>query len=192
LVEPWLTPDWVYRPAENLFAWRLLRRRPEIDIRVVRAQASAWPLFAPYHYLSGRLLSCATCFLAYWREEPVAFSAWVPFVGAGPPTRREHRTVTLPDYQGVGIGNALSATIASMWRALGYRAISTTTHPAMMRARQKSSLWKLTRAPALATGRDIFRHASTRLTAGFQYVGPSLPLLVAKALLGERRSVSSP
>jgi hypothetical protein len=28
------------------------------------------------------------------------------------PARREHRTVTLPDYQGAGIGNALSNFVA--------------------------------------------------------------------------------
>src|ERR1700724_624701 len=86
--------------------------------------------------------------------QPVAFSAWLPFVGAGPPTRREHRTVTLPDYQGVGIGNALSALIASLWRGLGCRAISTTTHPAMIRSRLASSLWRMHRKPSLARGHE--------------------------------------
>ena len=62
----------------------------------------------------------------------MAFSAWLPFVGSGPPARREHRTVTLPDYQGVGIGHALSGLVASLWRGLGYRALSTTTHPALI------------------------------------------------------------
>ncbi len=52
-VEAWLQPDWVYRPAEQRFTWRFLRRRPAIDLEVVRCQASAWPLFAPHHYLSG-------------------------------------------------------------------------------------------------------------------------------------------
>src|SRR5205823_3135676 len=80
-VEEWLCPDWVYRPAENIFAWRLLRRRPVIELRVVRCQASAWALFAPHHYLSGSLAPSATCFLASWRDRPVAFSAWLPFVG---------------------------------------------------------------------------------------------------------------
>src|SRR5579862_5431172 len=50
-VEEWLQPDWVYRPAENLFTWRLLRRRPSLRLQVFRCQASAWPLFAPHHYL---------------------------------------------------------------------------------------------------------------------------------------------
>ena len=54
-VEEWLQPDWVYRPAEQRFVWRFLQRRPSIHLEVVRCQASAWPLFAPHHYLSGEL-----------------------------------------------------------------------------------------------------------------------------------------
>jgi energy-coupling factor transporter ATP-binding protein EcfA2 len=189
-VEAWLQPDWVYRPAEQRFLWRFLQRRPSIDLEVVRCQASAWPLFAPHHYLSGDLARSATCFLALWRADgseggqPVAFSAWLPFFGAGPPARREHRTVTVPDYQGVGIGNALSALIASMWKALGYRAISTTTHPAMMQAPCASPHWRMHRRPALAGRGDKIKHASTRMTAGFSYIGPALGRLQAKALLG--------
>jgi hypothetical protein len=187
-VADWLQPDWVYEPAENRFAWRRLQRRPAVELAVVRCQASAWPLFAAHHYLSGALARSAVCFLAGWRERPVAFSAWLPFVGAGPAARREHRTVTLPDFQGVGIGNAVSAAVASLWKGLGYRALSTTTHPAMIRARCRSPLWRLTRAPSLAAGRERrltgLRHAATRLTAGFEYVGPALPAGQARALLG--------
>jgi ABC-type lipoprotein export system ATPase subunit len=183
-VENWLQPDWVYRPAEIVFAWRRLRRRPAIHLDIVRVQASAWPLFAPHHYLSAALAPSAVCFLASWQERPVAFSAWLPFVGAGPKTRREHRTVTLPDYQGVGVGNALSDFCASLWAGLGYRAISTTTHPAMIRSRLRSPHWRLQRKPSFAAGHDArLRHAVTRLTAGFRYVGPCLPYLAARALL---------
>jgi GNAT superfamily N-acetyltransferase len=125
----------------------------------------------------------AACFLASWKDRPVAFSAWVPYYGKGPRTRREHRTVTLPDYQGLGIGNRLSATIAALWRGLGQRAVSTTTHPAMIRSRLRSPLWRLKRSPSLAGGGDVFRHATTRLTAGFEYVGPAMPADVARTIL---------
>jgi GNAT superfamily N-acetyltransferase len=188
-VEDWLQPDWVYRPSENLFLWRCLQRRPTITLTIVRCQASAWPLFAPHHYLSGNLNRSAVCFLATWEERPVAFSAWLPFFGrAGSVSdrsaRREHRTVTLPDYQGIGIGNALSDFCASLWAGLGYRATSTTTHPAMIRARLRSPHWRLTRKPSFAAGHEgKFRHAVTRLTAGFAYVGPPLPRATAEAVL---------
>jgi ABC-type lipoprotein export system ATPase subunit len=182
-VEAWLNPDWTYRPAEQRFAWRSLRRRPAIALDIVRCQASAWGLFAPHHYLSHALNPSAVCFLATTQGQAVAFSAWLPFFGAGPPRRREHRTVTLPDYQGVGIGNLLSATIASMWLALGYGATSTTTHPAMIQARLRSTVWRMTRAPSLAGSGDVMQHASTRLTAGFEYIGPPMTKIVARSLL---------
>src|SRR5205085_12464580 len=101
-VEPWLNPDWVYRPAEQRFQWRSLQRRPPVELSVFRCRHEAWVAFAPHHYLSHSLARGAVCFLATWQGRPVAFSAWLPKLGRGPPGRREHRTVTLPDYQGVG------------------------------------------------------------------------------------------
>jgi GNAT superfamily N-acetyltransferase len=134
--------------------------------------------------LSAALCRGAVCFLASWQDRPVAFSAWLPFVGSGPKTRREHRTVTLPDYQGVGLGNALSDFVASLWAGLGYRAISTTTHPAMIRARLQSPNWEMHRAPSFAASHEgRLCHATTRLTAGFRYVGEAMPFVAARALL---------
>lgn len=182
----WLQPDWIYRVDENVFTWRCLQRRPTIALDVRRCSANRWRLFAPHHYLSHTLAPSAICFEAIWRDRVVAFSAWLPFVGAGPPARREHRTVTLPDYQGVGIGHALSSLLASMWRGLGYRAVSTTTHPAMIAARRRSPFWLMRRAPSLARGRErrltSLRHATTRLTAGFEYTGPRLCRRLARLL----------
>jgi ABC-type lipoprotein export system ATPase subunit/GNAT superfamily N-acetyltransferase len=185
-VDEWLQPDWVYRPAENAFLWRCLQRRPAIELDVVRCQASAWPLFAPYHYLSHAHARGAVCFVASWRERPVAFSSWLPFVGRGRRAKREHRTVTLPDYQGAGIGNALSAFAAALWKGLGFRALSTTTHPAMIAARRRSALWNMTRPPSFARPGDRLAHATTRLTAGFEYVGPAQAPILAKTLLATR------
>ena len=57
----------------------------------------------------------------------MAFSAWLPQL-TNKGGKREHRTVVLPDYQGAGIGHVLSTKLAAHWRALGFRASSTTTH----------------------------------------------------------------
>jgi ABC-type molybdenum transport system ATPase subunit/photorepair protein PhrA len=183
----WLQPDWLYYPADNSFQWRCLQRRPPISLSIVRCHPSAWPLFAPHHYLSGDLNPMATCFLAFWRDSPVAFSSWLNFFGQGPPARREHRTVVLPDFQGVGIGMALSSLIASMWKALGLRALSTTTHPAFTSARRRSPHWRMHRAPSLAgssaSKERRMKHATTRLTAGFEYVGPPMDPCQARLLL---------
>jgi GNAT superfamily N-acetyltransferase len=187
-VEAWLQPDWVYRPAENAFCWRLLQQRPAITLRVFRCRPQAWRLFHHHHYLSSGLAPGAICFLATWQERPVAFSAWLNALTrrAG---KREHRTVTLPDYQGVGIGMALSNFCAAMWNGLGLRATSTTTHPAFIAARLRSPHWRMVRRPSLARtagerGRGL-RHAVTRLTAGFEYVGASIDPELARRVLGD-------
>lgn len=188
-VEEWLQPDWEYRPAEQRFAWRTPFRRPGIRLELVRCAPTAWALFVPHHYLSETLCFSAVCFLACWQERPVCFSSWIRFVGNGPATMREHRTVTLPDYQGVGIGNAVSDTLASMWAGLGFRAASTTTHPAMIASRRRSPHWRVRREPSFAKkhtgpGRKGLKHANRRLTTGFVWIGPAMNRTEARMLRG--------
>jgi ABC-type molybdenum transport system ATPase subunit/photorepair protein PhrA/GNAT superfamily N-acetyltransferase len=186
-VEEWLQPDWTYRPATNTFAWRFLQRRPTLTLQVYRCRLEAWRLFRKHHYLSTAINPAAQAFMAVWNRRPVAFSAWVnALVKLG--GRREHRTVTLPDYQGIGIGHALSSFCASLYKALGYRALSTTTHPAFIAARMKSCQWRMIRSPSLArpsgSKRFALNHARARLTAGFEYVGPAANVTLARRLLG--------
>src|SRR5206468_8886104 len=110
---------------------------------------------------------------------PAAFTAVLPFPHPTRPGWREHRTVCLPDFQGVGIGNAMSEFVASIYRATGKPYTSTTSHPAMIRHRARSPLWRMRRAPSLVGGHKSgfggMRKCSAidRLTAGFEYVGPA-------------------
>jgi hypothetical protein len=78
----------------------------------------------------------------------------------------------------------VSDTLAALWTGLGHRAIST-THPAMIRSRLGSPHWQMTRPPSFAPAHEgALKHATTRLTAGFRYVGPPLTRLQAERLLG--------
>lgn len=192
-VEDWLQPDWVYTPVTNEFHWRSVRPRPPIELEIYRVHHSAWRLFKHHHYLDTDINHAAICFIATWSGRPVAFNAWLPQPhGQIHNLRRGHRTVTLPDYQGVGIGNAISAHVASMWKALGYRAMSTTSHPAMVHSRARSSLWRMHRPPGRTAGGGMMSRdrkfgasiAIDRLSAGFEYIGPAMDKEAAKALLG--------
>lgn len=72
-----------------------------------------------------------------------------------------------------------------MWRGLVYRPTSTTTHPAMIESRRQSPHWRMHRAPAYAAGNEGgMKHATTRLTASFTYVEPSMNPIQAHMLLG--------
>jgi energy-coupling factor transporter ATP-binding protein EcfA2 len=191
-VADWLEPDWVLDMASRRLARRRLRR-PEIRLEVAPVHRSAWVLFRRHHYLSTSLMVGARCFVAFWGDEPVAFSAWVNRMTKKrqPGDMREHRTVVLPDFQGLGIGNRLSEFCASIWRGMGGRAFSTTSHPAMIRYRSASPQWKRQRlgmvnktgssgiyAQSLRRAGKLQKlHSLTaceRITAGFQYVGPAM------------------
>lgn len=196
-VEEWLQPDWIYRPAEQRFMWRSLQRRPAIELQIRRVHHSAWRLFKHHHYLTAELSKAAVCFVAFWNGTPVAFDAWLPFFGKLKDQRqgrRGHRTVCLPDYQGVGIGNALFDFGAALWAGQGYRAFSTTGHPAELRRRMRNPKWVMTRSQGMTakeSGKQARpgrapKHACTRLTASFEYVGPALSRAEGAAVLGAR------
>jgi hypothetical protein len=153
-------------------------KRPRIELEIIRTDRSAWQRFKPHHYLSAALNPSAACYVALVKNQPAAFTAVLPFPHPTHSGWREHRTVCLPDFQGVGIGNAMSEFIASIYRATGKPYTSTTSHPAMIYHRAKSPLWRMTRKPGLTgNGRRFSMMRKTaaidRLTAGFEYVGPS-------------------
>src|SRR5206468_991457 len=108
---------------------------------------------------------------------PAAFTAVLPFPHPTRPGWREHRTVCLPDFQGIGIGSAMSEFVAAIYRATGKPYYSTTGHPALIRHRCRSPLWRVTRRPTIATCPHASRGMAGagsigRITAGFEYVGP--------------------
>lgn len=184
-VVDWLNPDWVYNVASGEFHWRSLQQRPDIELRIHQARTDAWKIFRGHHYLSKSLHKAARCFVATWRDKPVAFTSFINFCHSKvTQTKREHRTVVLPDYQGVGIGNVVSEWLGSLVVASGYRFTSTTSHPAMIRHRHKSPLWRVHRighaaVPKAAPVGHEMRHmrlsgSTSRITAGCEYIGPAL------------------
>lgn len=189
----WLQPDWLYEPHTDNFVWRSHQQRPNIDLVIVKGRHTAWRLFGKHHYLSDTLNKSAHTFIAYWNDEPVALSSWLYQPHASykqnfvTPIMREHRTVCLPDYQGVSIGSNVSEQIASMWRALGFRARSTTSHPAMIGHRRRSKVWKEVKKPSFNSptstdGALRDTTAFTRITASFQYTGDKMNLVTAQQL----------
>jgi GNAT superfamily N-acetyltransferase len=163
--------------------------RPPIELQICRVPTSVWVIFRHHHYLDTNLHKAAICFGAWWNESLIAFCAWLPHVGQKN-AKRVTRTVCLPDYQGVGIGNALMAHTASMYSGLGVKCRVSATHPGLIASCNRSPLWALTRQPARSGGRSVgkFRcmdaaKSYQRLIASFQYVGPPMIREDAERLL---------
>lgn len=187
----WLQPDWVFDVDKNEFSRRHLRR-PEIRLEIHECDKSkrkeCWQIFKHHHYLTGELSTRAKCFIGYIENNVAAFTSYITFpVCNGDKSYREHRTVVLPDFQGVGIGNKLSSFLGEyIYQNFKYPFFSTTSHPAMIHYRNKSKDWVMIRKPSILKkqkqGNHFGKTASyNRLTASFKYVGgsnsPCLPIM---------------
>ncbi len=176
----WLEPDWVLDLGQvsdtgpQLSRVRL--RRPQLQLRVARVPQKLWQLFARHHYLSGSLNPAATCFAAWLDDRPIAFCALVAVLGKKG-HKRISRIVTLPDYQGLGIGLRLTERVADFARAQGSRVSITASHPAVIAACRKSTRWQLRSYKPLGNlGRQRFEQRTIPTSAGrgvatFEYLG---------------------
>ena len=149
---------------------RRLLRRPNIDLEVFRCERRLWNMFKTHHYLSGNLASSCRCYAAVLRRlqtadsslqpdasgavtpllpsavcnlssVPVAFCALIPLQGFER-WYRVSRIVTLPDYQGVGIGSKFLDALAELYIQQGFRFSITASHPSVLSHCQRSEHWK--------------------------------------------------
>jgi ABC-type polar amino acid transport system ATPase subunit/GNAT superfamily N-acetyltransferase len=175
-VETWLQPDWIYDVAADNFARGSLRQE-SLKFDIGQVHHKAWELFKSHHYMSADLNPAAKCFMATIDGQPAAFCAVLHMPHPKVKTfKKEHRTVVLPDFQGIGLGWKLSEMVANHFIDIGFRFISITSHPAVIGHRIKSSQWKMTRKPSRLSRRKtnvLLNKAASfnRLTASFEYVG---------------------
>ena len=173
-VTEWLAPDWVIDMATATFARRRLRR-PPIELEIFRCRRSAWRMFARHHYLSGALAQYARCFLALWEGAPVAFCATVSLIGRKNRWRIS-RIVTLPDYQGIGVGAAVAEAVAELHVQEGHRVNVTGSHPALLAHCRRSPRWKVVgvKKTGSHSARQFiknYRGSAGRAVVSFEYMG---------------------
>lgn len=141
----WLEPDWVFDTFTGEYLPRGSLRRPEIKLDLLPCGSEAWPMFRNHHYLSGDLNKSARHWLCVWGAVAVGFTSVLAMPsGTLVNAFRGHRTVVLPDYQGLGIGVRISDAIGEIYVREGKRYFSKTTHPRMGEYRNKSDKWKAT------------------------------------------------
>lgn len=191
-VEDWLQPDWVIEPSPahgdladaTQFRWRSVQSRPGVTCDLHAATWDAWPLFAPFHYLTAELHKAARCYVLMASidghdPQPAAFGGVLP----RPHPNRDatiyglSRLVTLPDWQGLGLAFVLTDQIAAAYTKLGHPFHTYPAHPALIRAFDRSPLWALERAPYMQgrskTSRIPAWKAGNRSNATFRYIGPT-------------------
>jgi GNAT superfamily N-acetyltransferase len=140
----WLKPDWVFDVTEGKVAREGFFREP-IRIEVRRCEPSLWRVFRDHHYLTGEMNKSSQCFLATWNGRAVGFASALAFPHKHFKNAwRGHRTVVLPDYQGLGIGVRLADAVAEYYAKQGKRYFVKTAHPRMGKYRNASPKWRPT------------------------------------------------
>ena len=102
------------------------------------------------------------------------------------------RTVTLPDWQGLGLNFILSNTIAVAYKVLGWRMWAYPAHPPWIRAVMQSKKWKLIKKPQYTQkyraeyGNRPLKCMKTvsRPCAIFEYCGAAMDRISAQRLIG--------
>jgi len=175
----WLRPDWYFDTTDGILHDGRLLRRPPIEIRIYPSKRSAWGMFAKHHYLNDSLNKACRAYLAtadFGEGETI-----VGFVSSLPQPSghfkngyREHRTVVLPDFQGLGLGPKISDMVAQIHLDEGKRYFSKTAHPRFGGYRESSPLWKRTSHYKKAQkGNEVGRlgFGDTRTCFAHEYIG---------------------
>lgn len=149
-VVEWLQPDWVLDMQSQTLARGSLRR-PGIDLQIFRAEsANVWNLFKKHHYLSHSLPTGARFYVGCVDGQPATLVVTAAHFGkcrvdAGfRQVRRISRIVTMPDFQGVGIGGAMLDAVGQLLAAEGYQARIVTSHPGMIGRLRRAPQWQVT------------------------------------------------
>ena len=112
-------------------------------------------MFRNYHYLNGSLGAGVRCYTAVYQGKPVAFIA-VTYVKMKAKYYRVSRLVTLPDYQGIGIGKRLLNFIAGLYVSQTKTPFYIlTSNPQIIRGNLAN--WKVTRFGHASKGRGNTR-----------------------------------
>lgn len=124
----------------------LVRRDRCLELSILPCDTEeVWRIFKKHHYLSGAINKAANSWVVLFEGKPVAMTSVIAFPsGNWKDGWRGHRTVVLPEFQGLGIGSALSDTIARYIVSTGARYFSKTAHPALGEHRERSEEWKPT------------------------------------------------
>jgi len=141
----WLRPDWLFDTSSGKLTARGSERRPEIVLEMLPCSTETWAMFRHHHYLDGNINRSSRCWISTWDGTPIGFSSALSFPNGNIKNAwREHRTVVLPDYQGLGLGVRISDATAEVFVRQGYRYFSKTAHPRMGEYRNRSPLWTST------------------------------------------------
>lgn len=141
----WIQPDWVIDTKTKTFERGVPRQRPKINLEIWQVNASYWKYYKPHYYLDLPEPVAATHYIGTVDGELACHIVVTPlFTSHG---YRATRLVTMPEWQGAGVGSRFLNYIAQMnleGRTRYGRKYPTyfhTSHPQLCSYLRRSSKW---------------------------------------------------
>lgn len=144
-VVDWLSPDWVIDTKTKTFERGKPRRRPDIELEIRQVDGSYWRYFKPHYYLDLPAPIAAQYFVGTVGGELACHLAVCPWFHVG--GYRATRLVTMPEWQGAGVGtrflNAIAQHHLDGHGRKGKRLPTYfhTSHPQLCQALRRSGRW---------------------------------------------------
>lgn len=163
------------------------KKKPRIEVGIYRAdrseKSSLWRTFGKHHYLSHSHNNAAEVFFATVNGDLAGFCSVLPL----PHTKliaafKEHRTVVLPDFQGIGVGVALRNFVADLYSRQGREFRTVTSNPALIHHMTASPLWACCNFGRIRGGNSTtskinfgeVANSGQRITTSWVYIGHTL------------------
>lgn len=153
----WLQPDWVIDTNKKTFERGCPRQRPPIELEIRKVNGSYWRYFEPHHYLKPPKPIAAEYYVGTVEGSLACHLAISPAFHIG--GYRAARLVTMPEWQGIGIGTRFLEHIAQRnldgfgRKGRKYPTYISTSHPQLCAALRRSPQWVQVSAALYGTNR---------------------------------------
>lgn len=141
----WIQPDWIIDTGKKAFERGYPRRRPKIELEIRKVNGSYWNHFKPHYYLDLPRPIAAEYFVGTVDGELACHVAVSPAFHIG--GYRATRLVTMPEWQGAGVGTRFLNAIAQYHldgNGRKNKELPTyfhTSHPQLCSALRRSDKW---------------------------------------------------
>ena len=181
----WLQPDWVLDTKDYKFHRGESRQIPKIELEIIKTNQACWKYFKPHYYLDLPEPPAAQHFVGLVDGELACHVVVSPMFNTN--HYRMTRLVTMPEWQGAGVGMTFLNWVAE-YHLQGHgrknkklRPVFHTSHPQLIQALRHSPLWVQTSARMFAprpkkkcissSGIEGTYGGNLRAIQGFQYIG---------------------
>ena len=170
----WLQPDWIIDTKTKSFEREKPRQRPQIELEIFKVNGSYWRYFKPHYYLDLPMPIAAEYFVGTVNGElacHLAVCPWFHLKGY-----RATRLVTMPEWQGAGVGTRFLNAVAQYHldgngrKGKQLPTFFHTSHPQLCAALRRSDKWVQVSAKLYGTNKKKSNQTLTKSARAKGYI----------------------